>query len=95
MCVWRFCYNSGSFFFVFFCWVGGRGWGSHNKGSPTLGSLLGLPPFMETIIAGFVESQYYESCDVGFLTITIWGIVRIMVPFGVPIIIRGLIRGLI
>ena len=38
--------------------------GSQYKDSPTLGSLLGLPPFMETIIARFVESQYYESCDV-------------------------------
>ena len=36
-----------------------------------------------------------EAWRCGSLGLEIWGIVKIMVPFWVPVIIRGLIRGLI
>ena len=36
-----------------------------------------------------------DSADHSLVRNYIWGIVKIMVPFWVPIIIRGLIRGLI
>ena len=44
--------------------------------------------------AGAAE-ELNVSCRCATALLTIWGIVKIMVPFWVPIIIRGLIRGLI
>ena len=41
------------------------------------------------------SAAYHEAITTIFLVLVTWGTVKIMVPFWVPIIIRGLIRGLI
>ena len=63
-----------------------------------MGGTLNLqPPLRGLNVECFrVESLGVKTQSLrGFLLHITWGIAKIMVPFWVPIIIRGLIRGLI